>query len=80
MVKVVNGNQTLLCCKATFLSQLLFYECNKIAILVLDSFVIVVVVVVVVPSALSLSRYDDWIGDYRGDYRDDLCVMRSGTI
>ena len=79
MVKVVKGNQTLLCFKATFLSQLLFYECNKIAILVLDSFVIVVVFVGV-PSALSLSRYDDWIGDYRGDYRDDLCVMRSGTI
>ena len=61
MVKVVKGNQTLLCFKATFLSQLLFYECNKIAILVLDSFV--VIVVVVVPSALSLARFDDWIGD-----------------
>ena len=77
MVKVVKGNQTLLCFKATFSSQLFFCECNIIAILVLYSFVIVVVVV---PSALSLSRYDDWIGDYRGDYRDDLCVMRSGTI
>ena len=79
MVKVVKGNQTLLCFKATFSSQLFFCECNNIAILVLYSFVIVVVVVVV-SSALSLSRYDDWIGDYRGDYRDDLCVMRSGTI
>ena len=79
MVKVVKGNQTLLCVKATFLAQLFFCECNKIAILVLDSFVIVVDFVVV-PYALSLSRYDDWIGDKRGDYRDDLCVMRSGTI
>ena len=79
MVKVVKGNQTLLCFKATFLSQFFFCECNRIVILVLDSFVIVVVIVVV-SSALSLSRYDDWIGDYRGDYRDDLCVMRSGTI
>ena len=52
MVKVVKGNQTLLCVKATFLAQLFFCECNKIAILFLDSFVILVVVVGV-PSALS---------------------------